>query len=305
MGTLLSPPIVLRQFLLLLSLSLLLLLFCFCCCCCCFRYCCCCFCYCWYCCCFHWCRCYCGCRGWFCYSCSYCCYCCYSCYCCSGCYWCCCFLASGTYCCCGGVADFGLLFTASFQSPRTSVVLRDISVLTASAELVGRSCGADFLPGHALDRCPRRNSGVDSIPQLLTFFSFDPPVCRGCPESFAGYFRLKYTVPSDNAIIIYRRDHPDLSVRKSLQPVLEDICGHPMHCHHYFPSDHIFWRFTDFDIKILPASCLFFSFFVASRMSHMAFDLLTRIFGPVFKFFYVSSIVSLFRKRKLVKKLWN
>lgn len=120
------------------------------------------------------------------------------------------------------------------------MVLRDISVLTASAELVGRSCGADFLPGHALDRCPRRNSGVDSIPQLLTFFSFDPPVCRGCPESFAGYFRLKYTVPSDNAIIIYRRDHPDLSVRKSLQPVLEDICGHPMHCHHYFPSDHIF-----------------------------------------------------------------
>lgn len=35
--------------------------------------------------------------------------------------------------------------------------------------------------------------------------------------------------------------------------------------------------------------------------SHMAFDLLARIFGPVFRLFYVSCIVSLLRKRKLVK----
>lgn len=76
----------------------------------------------------------------------------------------------------GHPAAFGLLFTASFQSPRTSVVLPDFSVPTASAEVVGRSGNANFLPGYALDRCSEAQHWGRCSSTITNIFQLYPPV---------------------------------------------------------------------------------------------------------------------------------
>lgn len=72
-------------------------------------------------------------------------------------------------------------------------------------------------------------------------------------------------------------------------PVLSDISRYSMHCHPLSFRGPYTFLYSVFATRMLPSSWLASSS-VASKMSHMAFDLLVSIFGQIFRFLMSSSL---------------
>lgn len=104
-------------------------------------------------------------------------------------------------------------------------------------------------------------------------------------EVFTGHFTWRTKSPVAMPALLAETSSTFHIEKKGPHPVLGNI-------YVFLVPIYSVCKRSDFAIKMLPANCLS-PYSVTIKMSHKAFDLLDSIFGPIFRIFSGSSIVSL------------
>lgn len=188
--------------------------------------------------------------------------------------------------CGGGLGVFWPFLLTSFHSPPGT------SLDTTAA--VWLCHGANFLLGHAFDpRCYRTNS-KGNIPRQLAWFSPGTLMCWDLYKTFLLGLRRGQS-PQWQSSPCLRMQRPRLlhrTVKNRCQPIATDINWDTVKwLYRFFGSLNIrFFSWIDFVARVFPTNFLASSS-LGKRISHNVL-VLVRIFGPIWRFFKASSILS-------------